>query len=59
MEFSAGYTKTRQFACKIFAVRSKGPFNNYVDKMVADQLTLSQPMRADYAHKIILAPPDF
>ena len=28
-------------------------------QILADQLTLSQPMGADYAHKIILAPPDF
>ena len=26
---------------------------------LADQLTLSQPWGADYAHQIILAPPDF
>ena len=26
---------------------------------LADQLTLSQPRGADYAHQIILAPPDF
>ena len=26
---------------------------------LADQLTLSQPSGADYAHQIILAPPDF
>ena len=28
-------------------------------QMLADQLTLSQPRGADYAHQIILAPPDF
>ena len=28
-------------------------------QILADQLTLSQPRGADYAHQIILAPPDF
>ena len=29
-------------------------------RILADQLTLSQPQRgADYAHQMILAPPDF
>ena len=28
-------------------------------QILADQLTLSQPRWADYAHQIILAPPDF
>ena len=28
-------------------------------QILADQLTLSQPRGADYAHHIILAPPDF
>jgi hypothetical protein len=28
-------------------------------KILADQLTLSQPGVADYAHQKILAPPDF
>ena len=28
-------------------------------QILADQLTLSQPGGADYAHQIILAPPDF
>ena len=28
-------------------------------QILADQLTLSQPREADYAHQIILAPPDF
>ena len=27
--------------------------------ILADQLTLSQPGGADYAHQMILAPPDF
>ena len=28
-------------------------------QILADQLTLSQPRMADYAHQIILVPPDF
>ena len=28
-------------------------------QILADQLTLFQPRGADYAHQIILAPPDF
>ena len=28
-------------------------------QILADQLTLSQPEGADYAHQIVLAPPDF
>ena len=28
-------------------------------QILAGQLTLSQPRGADYAHQIILAPPDF
>ena len=28
-------------------------------KILKDQLTLSQPEGADYAHQMILAPPDF
>ena len=28
-------------------------------QILADQLTLSQPEGADYAHQIILSPPDF
>ena len=30
-----------------------------VPQILADQLTLFQPRGADYAHQIVLAPPDF
>ena len=45
---------------KISGVSSLGvPGMPWHPQILADQLTLSQPDGADYAHQIILAPPDF
>ena len=35
------------------------PGVSWYPQILADKLTLSQPRGADYAHQIILAPPDF
>ena len=36
-----------------------GPGRAMAPHILADQLFLSQPWGADYAHQMILAPPDF
>ena len=42
-------------ACRLWGCRGV-PWH---PQILAEQLTLSQPEGADYAHQIILAPPDF
>ena len=46
-----------QFHKLSFVLRAVGALRH--PQFLADQLTLSQPRGADYAHQIILAPPNF
>ena len=51
---------SRQMKVSTAGVLSQGGAGGAMHpQILADQLTLSQPVGADYAHKIILATPNF
>ena len=58
LDFEKLDKKVRQKTLYISGLSSLGVPGG-TPQIFADQLTLSQPRGADYAHQIILAPPDF